>query len=74
MLDAALSLWLKKYAEAGYVDGKVPAFVFDVQSELHTLAYGTRETLGTGNAPKQDPPDLLTVMETADRLGVHDRR
>ncbi len=70
VIDAAVSLWLKKYAEAGYPEGPTPQWVFDVQAELHTLAYGAPETLGNGTAPKKGPPVMLTTVETAERLGV----
>ena len=70
VLDAALGLWLKKYEEAGYLDGPVPAWVFAMSSELHTLAYGDSEPLGTAKVLKQGRPAMLTVMETAERLGV----
>ena len=72
-LERAATLWLKKYTEAGYPNGPLPQWMFDEQAMLQTLAgraTASTETLGNGFGNEKAPPGLLTVMETAERLGV----
>ena len=70
MLHAAVGLWLAKYREAGYPNGPLPQWIFDAHAELHTLGYGATETLGNGTVPKKGRPAMLTVVQTAEALGV----
>jgi excisionase family DNA binding protein len=69
-LDASVSLWLKRYTEDGYPSGPVPPWVFAEKAALQSLGYGRSETVGNGDVSQKGQPAMVSVMETADRLGV----
>jgi excisionase family DNA binding protein len=70
VLEASLNLWLQRYRDDGYPNGPLPEWIFTTVSELHTLGYGAQETAGNRLVSQKGQPATLTVMETAERLGM----